>query len=171
MEQAAWEFISTEKPAFDLATINNTYTFGPIQRHLPTLDVMNTSNLRIRDLMLGRMKDRLQPTFPVFTWVDVRDVAVAHVRAMKMSEAGGKRFYVVGGHFSNKRLADCIRRSYPELAERLPSGEDCMEDLPEDVYQFDNRRSREVLGLEYRSLEVSVKDTVDSILEWQARHP
>lgn len=170
MEKAAWEFMSTQKPTFDLATINNTYTFGPIQRHLATLDVMNTSNLRIRDLMLGKMKERLQPTFPVFTWVDVRDVALAHVRALKRPEAGGKRFYVVGGHFSNKQLADCIRQSHPGLAERLPSGKYCVEDLPEDVYQFDNRRSREVLGLEYRSLETSVKDTVDSILEWQTNH-
>lgn len=169
MEQTAWEFMANENPTFDLATINNTYTFGPIQRQLPSLDVMNTSNLRIRDLVLGRMKERLQPTFPVFTWVDVRDVALAHVRAMTAPEASGKRFYVVGGHFSNKQLARCIRESHPELRERLPS-EECADDLPDDVYQFDNGRSREVLGLDYRSLEVSVKDTVDSILDWQAKH-
>lgn len=171
MEKAAWDFIDNETPSFGLATINNTYTFGPIQRQLPSLDATNTSNLRIRDLVLGKMKERLQPTFPVFTWVDVRDVALAHVRAMTVPEAGGKRFYVVGGHFSNKQLADCIRESHPALAEsRLPSEEECVDDLPGDVYRFDNRRSREVLGLEYRSLRVSVRDTVDSILGWQVRH-
>ncbi|KAJ4417849.1 methylglyoxal reductase (NADPH-dependent) gre2 [Gnomoniopsis sp. IMI 355080] len=133
MERAAWDFMDREQPAFDLATINNTYTFGPIQRQLPSLDAMNTSNLRIRDLVLGKMKERLQPTFPVFTWVDVRDVALAHVRAMVTLGAGGKRFYVVGGHFSNKQLADCIRKSHVELEERLPS-EDCADDLPEDAF-------------------------------------
>lgn len=159
-----------ENPSFDMSTINNTYTFGPIQQQLSSLDAMNTSNLRIRDLVLGRMKERLQPTYPVFTWVDVRDVAVAHVRAMTCPQAGGKRFYVVGGHFSNKKLADSIRRSHPQLAHRLPS-QDAEDDLPADVYQFDNTRSIEVLGLRYTDLETSVKDTVDSILEWQARHP
>lgn len=161
--------MEAESPAFDLATINNTYTFGPIQRQLPSLDAINTSNLRIRDLVLGRMRERLPPTFPVFTWVDVRDVALAHVRAIEVPGAGGKRFYVVAGHFSNKQLADCIRKSHPELAGRLP-GPEGEDDLPEDVYRFDHRRSREVLGLEYRRLEGSVGDTVDSILAWQGRH-
>lgn len=144
---------------------------------------MNTSNLRIRDLVLGRMRERLEPTFPVFTWVDVRDVALAHVRAMTATldgsgalagdhdASGGKkgRFYVVAGHFSNKQLAEAIRHSHPELADRLPS-EESEDDLPADVYQFDNTRSREVLGLEYVDLQTSVADTVDSILEWQRRH-
>lgn len=145
---------------------------------------MNASNLRIRDLVLGRMRDGLEPTHPVFTWVDVRDVALAHVRAMTASLSssvvggygggGGRgrgrgRFYVVAGHFSNKQLAEAIRRSHPDLADRLPP-EDAEDDLPADVYGFDNTRSREVLGLEYLDLEKSVADTVDSILEWQRRH-
>ncbi|KAI3400410.1 hypothetical protein diail_3427 [Diaporthe ilicicola] len=168
-EQAAWEFIKNEKPSFDLATICNTYTFGPVQRQLPSLDAINTSNQRVRDLALGRMRERLEPTAPVFTWVDVRDVALAHVRAATTPAAGGKRFYVVAGHFSNKRLADVIRDRYPELDGRLPP-EGAEGDFPADVYGFDNSRSREVLGLEYRGLEDSVADTVGSILEWQARH-
>lgn len=181
-EKAAWAFVAEQKPAFDLATINNTYTFGPVQRQLPGLDAMNASNLRIRDLVLGRMRARLEPTHPVFTWVDVRDVALAHVRAMTapLGDGGGGgdgvhhhhhqgRFYVVAGHFSNKQLADAIRRSHPELMDRLPP-EDAEDDLPGDVYGFNNARSREVLGLRYMDLQKSVADTVDSILEWQRRH-
>ncbi|KAL1869155.1 methylglyoxal reductase (NADPH-dependent) gre2 [Diaporthe australafricana] len=169
-EQAAWEFVNNETPSFDLATICNTYTFGPVQRQLPSLDSINTSNQRIRDLALGRMRAGLEPTAPVFTWVDVRDVALAHVRAVTRPAAGGSRFYVVGGYFSNKRLADIIRARHPGLAGRLPPEEEVRDDFPEHVYGFDNRRSREVLGLEYRTLEDSVGDTVASILEWQSRH-
>ncbi|KAH8767313.1 hypothetical protein F5883DRAFT_554788 [Diaporthe sp. PMI_573] len=169
-EKAAWDFITNEKPHFDLATICNTYTFGPVQRQLPTLDAINTSNLRIRDLVLGNMRAGLEPTAPVFTWCDVRDVALAHVRAVMRPDAGGKRFYVVSGHFSNKRLADVIRREFPELDDKLPPEGFAVDDFPGDVYGFDNRRSREVLGIEYRGLEESVVDTVRSILEWQARH-
>lgn len=169
-EQAAWDFIKTETPSFDLATICNTYTFGPVQRQLPNLDSINTSNQRIRDLALGRMRSGLEPTAPVFTWVDVRDVALAHVRAVARPAAGGSRFYVVGGYFSNKRLADIIRAQHPELAAGLPPQEEARDDFPGDVYGFDNRRSREVLGIDYRRLEDSVGDTVGSILEWQARH-
>jgi nucleoside-diphosphate-sugar epimerase len=116
-------------------------------------------------MVLGRMRGGLAPTAPVFTWVDVRDVARAHERAMTVAAAGGSRFYVVGGHFSNKRIADAIRRRFPRLAGRLPPEEDTVDDLPDDVYQFDNSRSREVLGLEYTGFEESIADTVQSILE------
>lgn len=163
-EKAAWSFVETESPGFDLAVINPTYNFGPLQRALPSLDAMNTSNHRIRDMVLGRMRERIEPTAPVFTWVDVRDVARAHVRAMTLPAAGANRFYLVGGHFSNKRIADIIRAHFPQLAGLLPPA-DTPDDFPDDVYQFNNSKSREVLGLEYTKLEQSVVDTVHSILE------
>ncbi len=135
-EKAAWAFVENEKPNFDLAVINCTFVFGPIQRRLASLGAMNTSNHRIRDMIQGKMKDGIKPTTPVFTWVDVRDVALAHLRAMTVPKAGGNRFYVVGGHFSNKRLADIIREKFPSLADRLPA--DAANDLPDDVYGFNN---------------------------------
>ncbi|KAI1436450.1 ketoreductase [Xylaria sp. CBS 124048] len=164
-EKAAWSFIENEKPNFDLAVINCTYVFGPIQRNLTSLEAMNTSNHRIRDMILGKMKTGLPPTAPVFTWVDVRDVALAHLRAMTVAAAGGHRFYVVGGHFTNKRIADAIRARAPPLADRLPKAADTVDDLPSDVYNFNNAKSRELLGISYRSLEESVGDTAMSILE------
>lgn len=115
------------------------------------------------------MRDGIHPTAPVFTFVDVRDVALAHVRAMTVPEAGGKRFYVVGGFFSNPRLAGIVRRRFPELEGRLPSREEAegKDDFPEDHWAFDSSRSREVLGLKYTGLEESVVDTVESILRFE----
>ncbi|KAJ8122727.1 hypothetical protein O1611_g9772 [Lasiodiplodia mahajangana] len=162
-EKAAWAFIEDEKPNFDLAVINCTYTFGPIQRKLPNLEAMNTSNHRIRDMMQGKMRNGLEPTMPVFTWVDVRDVALAHLRAMTVPSAGGNRFYVVGGHFSNKQILDVIRDQFPSLASRLPV--DAVDDFPDDVYRFNNSKSREILGIKYIGFESSVIDTVMSILK------
>ncbi|KAK4246196.1 hypothetical protein C7999DRAFT_42341 [Corynascus novoguineensis] len=169
-EKAAWGFITVNKPSFTLATINNTYTFGPVPRSLNSLDAVNTSNHRIRDLVQGRMRHGIHPTAPVFTFVDVRDVALAHVRALTVPEAGGKRFYVVGGYFSNPRLAGIIRRRFPQLKGQLPPEEEAAkDDFPEDHWAFDNSRSKEVLGLEYTGLEKSVVDTVESILRFSGR--
>ncbi|KAK6956095.1 hypothetical protein Daesc_001365 [Daldinia eschscholtzii] len=163
-EKAAWAFMEKEKPNFDLVVINCTYTFGPVQRNLPSLEVMNASNHRIRDMLQGKMKEELPSTAPVFTFVDVRDVARAHLKAITVPEAGGNRFYIVGGHFSNKRIVDSIRKSYPKFGERLPP-EDAPDDFPADVYGFNNGKSVKTLGLDYNSLEESVKDTVQSILD------
>lgn len=162
-EKAAWAFVENEKPEFQLIVINCTYVFGPVQRNLPSLEAMNTSNHRIRDMLQGKMKGSLEPTAPVFTWVDVRDVALAHLRALTAPMYGGHRFYVVGGHFSNKQIVDIIRDKFPSLADRITA--DATNDLPDDVYAFNNNKSREVLGIEYTSLEKSVADTVKSILE------
>ncbi|KAI1778774.1 ketoreductase [Hypoxylon cercidicola] len=162
-EKAAWAFMDAEKPHFDLAVINCTFTYGPVQRNLHSLEAMNTSNHRIRDMMQGKMKEGLPPTAPVFTFVDVRDVAVAHLKAMTVPEAGGNRFYIVGGHFSNKRIADVIRKSFSDLAGGLPP--EAQDDLPADVYGFDASKSKTILGLEYTGFEKSVKDTVQSILD------
>lgn len=167
-ERAAWAFVAAADAPFDLVTICNTYTFGPVPRHLPGLGAVNVSNGRIRDLVAGAWADRarpLPPTGPVPTFVDVRDVALAHVRALTAPAAGGERFYVVAGYFSNQRLAAAARRAFGrELAGRLPP-EDAEDDFPARVFGFDNAKSRRLLGLEYRGLDESVRDTVASLLE------
>jgi len=164
-EKAAWDFVTNEKPNFDLATVNNTYTFGPLPPSLTTLDNLNTSNHRIRDMVLGRMGDGIAPTAPVFTFVDVRDVALAHVRALTVPEAGGNRFYMVGEFFSNARIAEIIRKAFPQLEEKFPPAEEVKDDFPADHWKFDSSKARRVLGVEYTGLEKSVRDTVQSMLE------
>ncbi len=86
-----------------------------------------------------------------------------------MPEAGGKRFYVVGGFFSNPRLVGIVRERFPHLEGRLPPREKEVDDFPEDHWGFDNGRSRGVLGLEYKGLEECVADTVESILRFEGQ--
>jgi nucleoside-diphosphate-sugar epimerase len=161
-EKAAWDFVGGEKPNFDIATINPPLVLGPIVHYLNSLDTINTSNKRIAEMVRGHCKDGLPPT-GTFLWVDVRDVALAHVRAMEVPEAGGQRFFLTAGYFSNKAVADIIREAYPELADRLPP-KDSPDDTPAYVYGFNNKKSIEVLGIQYRSLEQSVTETVKSLL-------
>jgi nucleoside-diphosphate-sugar epimerase len=114
--------------------------------------------------MQGKAKEVIPPTGPVFIWTDVRDVASAHYQAMLLPAASGQRFFVVGGYFSNKEIADVIRNTHPELAPRLPS-EDAENDMPADVYGFDNTKSRTMLGLSYRDLKCCISDTVESLIK------
>lgn len=116
-------------------------------------------------MVQGKAKDGLPPTGPVFLWVDVRDAAMAHVRAIEVPEAGGERFFIVAGHFSNKRVADIIRECYPELESRLPAVGADAEDMPADVYGYDNTKSRKILGIAYRGLETCIEDSVRSMME------
>jgi nucleoside-diphosphate-sugar epimerase len=128
---------------------------------------VNTSNLRILDMIQGKMKDKLDPT-GFYSWVDVRDVATAHIRALEVPNASGNRFLLLAGYHTNKRIAEIIASLGPRFREKLPADlEEEEDDLPppDERYQFSNKRSIEVLGIEYTSLEKSVKDTVESLLE------
>jgi nucleoside-diphosphate-sugar epimerase len=159
-EKAAWDFVEKEKPNFQITTLNPPLVFGPIVHYLNSLDAINTSNQRIRDMIQGKMRHSLTPT-GTFMWTDVRDLALAHVKAIELPQAAGKRFFITAGHMANSDLASAIKKGFPELAPRLP--EKLKSDLPEDIYAYDNSRSKEVLGLEYRSLQQSVVDTVRSL--------
>jgi len=161
-EKAAWDFVEKEKPNFDIATINPPLVFGPIVHYLNSLKAINTSNQRMVDIIKGRMKDQIAPT-GVLLWVDVRDVALAHVKAIEVPDAGGQRFFVTAGYFSNKEIVDIVRESHPELESKLPP-KDSPNDFPEDIYGIDNSKSLQILGLKYHTLKQTVSDTVDSLL-------
>lgn len=163
-EKAAWDFVSSEQPNFTLATMCPPLVIGPIVHYLNSLSSINTSNERTRDCMQGKWRTSI-PDTGVFLWVDVRDLALAHVRAMEVPEAGGKRFFVTSGYFCNRQIADTVRENFPELEGQVPGKEVEGGELPEEVFKFDNRRAVELLGMKWTPLESSIVDLVKSLKE------
>lgn len=159
-EKAAWEFVEKEKPNFSMSTINPPLVLGPIIHYLNSLDAINTSNATVLSMIRGELKGKELPPTNVVLWVDVRDVAAAHVDAVEKPDAADKRFFVTAGYFSNAEVAGVIRKNFPEYKDVIPEQGGSM---PEAMYKFDNSRSKEVLGLKYRALEESVVDLVKSL--------
>ena len=136
---------------------------GPIVHYLNSLDGLNTSNQRVRDIVQGKAKDEIPPT-GTFIWVDVRDLAACHVLAMEKDGAANKRFFITAGYFSNKEIAQIVAKDYPQYKDVLPTEKTPGGDYPEGgIYKYDNKRVQEVLGIKFRSLEESIKDTVKSL--------
>ena len=109
-ELAAWEAVAGQ--ALELSVINPALVLGPL------LDrSFGTSAGLVRSMMRGRL-----PLIPdiAFGIVDVRDVALAHVRAMTAPEAAGRRFILSGGLLSLSDIARIIRAAYPALSWKLP---------------------------------------------------
>ncbi|KAJ9614303.1 methylglyoxal reductase (NADPH-dependent) gre2 [Cladophialophora chaetospira] len=162
-ERAAWDFMEHEHPNFDLVTINPPVVFGPVAACLNSLNDINTSNARIRNMLRGDFKNGLPGSLGVYLWADVRDVALAHVKAAEVQQAGDKRFLLAANEYmSNADVAGIIVENFPELADKLPAKLES--DLPADVYAFDNSESKEILEIEYRTLKDSVVDTVKSLI-------
>lgn len=164
-EKAAWDFVEHEKPKFQVVTILPTLVLGPPVHPLSTLASVNTSNERFRDMIQGKMKHELAPSV-FFLWVDVRDVALAHVKAIEVPEAAGNRFFLVAGHVDNAAIADAVKEGFPDLAQNLP--EKYESDLPKDIYGYDNSQARNVLGIEFRPLKQCVIDTVEALRRMEA---
>jgi len=165
-EEAAWKFVEKEKPGFSVATLCPPSVFGPIHKELQSLESLNTSNERMRDMVAGKMKNKLSPT-GTYIWIDVRDLALLHVLAMEKDEAANQRYFTTAGLFSNEDIVETIRREFPEYKDGLPQGE-AMKDgqYPEGgVYKANNEKATKLLGGKWRTIDESVKDTVRSLKE------
>lgn len=114
----------------------------------------------------GKCKDGL-PHSGVFLWADVRDVAEAHVAAFEKEAAGGKRFFITSReYFSNQLIVDIVKKNFPEYIAALPEKSEPNKGLPEGgLYEADNSRSRELLGITYKPLEESIVDLVKVLKE------
>ncbi|KAI0437788.1 NAD(P)-binding protein [Xylaria telfairii] len=163
-ERAAWKFVEEKNPGFSLSVCNPPLVLGPILHHVESLSSLNTSNQRIRDIMSGASKQGL-PITGNHLFVDVRDLALGHALAVEKPEAANKRFFMVGGHFSNKEITEIIAENFPALRENLPSGDALKSgDYPAiGPYRFDNTRSKKVLGMTYRPLKEGIVDAVKSL--------
>ncbi|KAI1084659.1 NAD dependent epimerase/dehydratase [Whalleya microplaca] len=166
-EKAAWDFVAREHPNFDVATICPPMVFGPVVHHLNSLSAINTSNGRFVDLIQGgwRAAGAIPPS-GVFLWVDVRDVARAHVAAQDRPEAGGLRFFTTAGYYDNRKIVQVVRENFPDLADKLPEKDTPGGGFPpEGTYKYDNSRATKVLGIDWIPIEKSVVDTVQSLRE------
>ncbi|KHN12530.1 Bifunctional dihydroflavonol 4-reductase/flavanone 4-reductase [Glycine soja] len=148
-EDAAWKFVKENN--IDMVTINPAMVIGPLLQ-----PVLNTSAASILNVINGAQ------TFPnaSFGWVNVKDVANAHILAYENASANGRYCLVERvAHYSE--IVKILRDLYPTL--QLP--EKCADDNPYvPIYQVSKERAKS-LGIEYTPLEVSLKETVDSLKE------
>ncbi|VFQ75210.1 unnamed protein product [Cuscuta campestris] len=148
-EKAAWEFV--KQKGIDMVTINPAMVIGPLLQ--PTL---NTSSAAILNLINGA------ETYPnlSFGWVNVKDVANAHILALENPSAEGRYCLVEQvAHYSE--IVKKLLQLYPTL--RLP--EKCADDKPfVPLYQVSKERAKN-LGVVFTPLEESLKETVESLKE------
>ncbi|KAJ9139662.1 hypothetical protein P3X46_030375 [Hevea brasiliensis] len=148
-ENSAWKF--AKEKGIDLVTINPAMVIGPLLQ--PTL---NTSAAAILSVVKGAN------TFPnaTFGWVNVKDVANAHIQALEIPSANGRYCLVERvAHYSE--VVNMLRELYPDF--QLP--EKCVDDKPYvPTYQVSKEKAKG-LGIDFIPLDVSLKETVESLKE------
>ena len=177
-EKAGWRFIEEEKPGFDLVVINPFLVIGP-----SLSAAINTSPQMFLDLLVGAY-----PGIMNLAWgfVDVRDVARAHVLAIETQAAHG-RYICANTAITMRELVELLRASGYE-GYKLPNlGLDCgvgdyvvklssylqpkgigsyLRTHVGRVPRFDHSKIQRELGLSFLPLKQSILDTLADLKTW-----
>ncbi len=172
-EQEAWKLAEDAGARERLAVVNPGAIIGPALS-----DDVSFSLQLIERLLEG------MPAVPKlgFSFVDVRDVADLHIRAMEQEQAGGGRYIATDrfmwmvdvGKVLKDRLGDDARKTPTRVAPNLmvkamsyfdPGVRTIVGDLGKHP-EFSNARAREELGWSPRPLEDSIADTGRSLIEF-----
>ena len=74
----------------------------------------------------------------------------------------------MAGYFSNKEITQIIKKNFPQYKD-LPSDSTPGGDYPggsvDSIFKFNNKRSIDILGLKYRTLEECIVDSIKSFQE------
>ncbi|KAL4914893.1 hypothetical protein BDW62DRAFT_213068 [Aspergillus aurantiobrunneus] len=152
-ELAAWEYIREQKPSFDLVTLCPPMTFGPVVHPVPDVTKLNESNAMLWKVASG---DAL-PVARVPFWIDVRDLAEAHVGAL-LEEGVGERRYTPAApeRFSYALAAGIIREEF----EGLRDGVSLERQDVDASHGLDGETAARELGFSYRGFRETVRDLV-----------
>ncbi len=173
-EKAAWAFIENEGKGLELAVINPTGVYGPV------LSADYSHSIQpVYQMLTGAMKACPKLTFG---YVDVRDVADLHLRAMTSPKANGQRFIAVAGKsITLFEIATILRKNLGNKASKVPTKE-----IPNWVVKFgalfnkkfsllvphlglvkraSNEKAKKLLGWQPRSNEEAILATANSLID------
>lgn len=111
-EREAWTIVENAQRRDALAVINPGGILGPLLDDDP-----GTTGALVVRLLRGAV-----PAAPGvrLEWVDVRDVAAAHVAALTQASAGGRRHIVSGNVLSLMDIARILAAEFPAYARKMP---------------------------------------------------
>jgi nucleoside-diphosphate-sugar epimerase len=171
-ERAAWDFVTEEGARERLVTILPSAILGPVL----------SSDLSYSVQVVERLLNRSMPGIPRlgFSFVDVRDVADIHLRAMTSPEAGGERFLAAGTSLWLSDVAQILRERLGPRAAKVPTRR-----VPNFVVraaarfdpalrqivgqlgkrsEFSSQKARTTLGWSPRPVEDTIADCAESLL-------
>jgi nucleoside-diphosphate-sugar epimerase len=170
-EQAAWQHVQASGAQHRLATINPGAIIGP------ALSNDHSYSLQAIQRLLDGM-----PAAPKlgFTFVDVRDVADIHIRALTTPAAGGERFVATDQFLWLPEVAAILRQRLGDAGRRVPtrvapnvlvralalfdgSMRSVVGDLGKRAW-YSSDKARTTLGWTTRPVEDAIEDCARSLL-------
>ncbi|KAF5180181.1 Cinnamoyl-coa reductase [Thalictrum thalictroides] len=150
-EQAAWEM--AKEKGVDLVVVNPVLVMGPLLQ--PTV---NASIIHILKYLTGSAKTYANS---VQAYVDVRDVALAHVLVYETPNASG-RFLCAESVLHRGEVVEILSKFFPEY----PIPTKCSDEVKPRAkpYKFSNQKLKD-LGLEFITVKQSLYESVKNLQE------
>ncbi|ETN45702.1 uncharacterized protein HMPREF1541_09535 [Cyphellophora europaea CBS 101466] len=154
-EKAAWDFYRAAKPRWRLSTVLPASIGGPYLLPLPKgLKGISYNAGVIWNIARSKPEEKLQDLEFVH-WVDVRDVAEAHVKVLITPEAEGKRLLAGPWRVPYSDVAGVIREKF---------GWKTSEDVQTlNHWDADMVETERTLNINWIGLEKMVVDTVEQL--------
>lgn len=168
-EKAAWETAKDKDFNTELSVILPTVVLGPAM----------SKGVSASLGMITATLNREMPAYPNLHQgiIDVRDLATAHVEAMRRPEAAGERIIICSESLWFKDIGAILQKGYPDR--KLPKGE-----LPTwfvrlmsrfkpelkliapnlgRLRNYDNRKAKQLLGMQFRPAKEAILASAKSV--------
>jgi len=161
-ERAAWEAVEACGGKLELVTILPPMVLGENKQELAVsggVDALNQSSLILYNLLAGKM-EHVPPGSVGF--VDVADVARAHVLGAQVASAAGQRYLCSGETKTWLEVVATLRQLYPDapLPTTCPDGS-----TTQPCLLLRNDKIRAELGLEFVPLEQTLKAQASAFVD------
>ncbi|KAF9482945.1 D-lactaldehyde dehydrogenase [Pholiota conissans] len=165
-ERSAWDFVEKHKSEikWDLSVINPPFVFGPPIHDVNSISSLNTSVQLWIDMVTSTTPKSAQALLDSNAWVDVRDVALAHVLALEVDAAGGERVVVAEGSWIWQEWLDIANSlpSNPFSTHPLYKGEpDLLKDEKKYLISYDTCKEHSIFGIKFHTKLETTKDTLE----------
>mmetsp|Transcript_22764 Transcript_22764/g.25343 ORF Transcript_22764/g.25343 Transcript_22764/m.25343 type:complete len:334 (+) Transcript_22764:71-1072(+) len=158
-EKAAWAFVKAN-PSLELAVINPGFVIGP---SLSARE--DATSMKLVKTWVGGMFAKRGAPHGYIPSVDVRDVALGHIRAMIQPNAKDKRFLFTATRkpYSFLELFDMISSEYPQfpLPRTLSKRKPKRKTYPPIA---DNSRATDILRIHFIPIDESIRDMVRDMI-------
>ncbi|OJT04624.1 NADPH-dependent methylglyoxal reductase GRE2 [Trametes pubescens] len=160
-ERAAWAFYEEHKGAlsWDLVVVNPPWVFGPVLHEVGS----GPKSLNDSNRLLFEAITKGSFTVADNCYTDVRDVAQALLLAVTKPAASGERIIASARSFKWQDFVVAASKTSNKV-QPLQASYDATKEVYKVVYN--NTKSKEVLGVTYRSLE---ETTADILKDWETR--